>query len=215
MAIWFTAIFISALGLGFLISRIYFPAKISEQLLSENVKSENKVSESVKIISPDVQSATQELTSNNRSNSSSSSTEEVLTNSRNSENEIPSRENISANATENGQSKIASSTGSKRNRKQKRNSISQLAVYSFSNSGSVPSSDNQNSNTEPEQETVRSQSQDSEIAISRSFFQLHKQYIVTQIKRGLMLVDQQAAHERILYEKYLRALDKNPVASHQ
>lgn len=75
--------------------------------------------------------------------------------------------------------------------------------------------ENQNINIEPEQETVRSQSQDSEIAISRSFFQLHQQYIVTQIKRGLMLVDQQAAHERILYEKYLRALDKNPVASQQ
>jgi DNA mismatch repair protein MutL len=66
-----------------------------------------------------------------------------------------------------------------------------------------------------EPETVRTSSVESELAVSRNFFQLHQTYIVTQIKRGLMLVDQQAAHERILYEKYLRALDKNPVASQQ
>ena len=35
-------------------------------------------------------------------------------------------------------------------------------------------------------------------------FQLHQQYIVSQIKSGFILVDQQAAHERILFEKYLK-----------
>ncbi len=39
-------------------------------------------------------------------------------------------------------------------------------------------------------------------------FQLHQQYIVTQVKSGLMIVDQQAAHERILYEKYLQQIHK-------
>ena len=37
-------------------------------------------------------------------------------------------------------------------------------------------------------------------------FQLHLQYIVTQIKSGFVVIDQQAAHERILYEKYLTRL---------
>jgi DNA mismatch repair protein MutL len=39
-----------------------------------------------------------------------------------------------------------------------------------------------------------------------STFQLHQKYIVSQIKSGMMLVDQQAAHERILFEKYIGML---------
>ena len=50
---------------------------------------------------------------------------------------------------------------------------------------------------------------------SRVFFQLNNQYIVTPIKSGLMLLSQQAAHERILYEKYLEALENSPIASQQ
>lgn len=34
--------------------------------------------------------------------------------------------------------------------------------------------------------------------------QLHKQYILTQLKSGILLIDQQAAHERILYERYVQ-----------
>lgn len=54
-----------------------------------------------------------------------------------------------------------------------------------------------------------------DIVDSRVFFQLNNQYIVTPIKSGLMLIHQQAAHERILYEKYLNALEHNPIASQQ
>lgn len=35
-----------------------------------------------------------------------------------------------------------------------------------------------------------------------STFQLHLKYIVSQVKSGMVVIDQQAAHERILYEKY-------------
>lgn len=41
----------------------------------------------------------------------------------------------------------------------------------------------------------------------REPFQLHQHYILFQVKSGLMLVDQQAAHERILYEFFLHQLE--------
>lgn len=50
---------------------------------------------------------------------------------------------------------------------------------------------------------------------NNNFFQIHYQYIASQIKSGLMLIDQQAAHERILYEKYHTALEKKHGASQQ
>ncbi len=37
-------------------------------------------------------------------------------------------------------------------------------------------------------------------------YQLHGVFIVSQIKSGFLLIDQQAAHERILYERYLELL---------
>lgn len=37
--------------------------------------------------------------------------------------------------------------------------------------------------------------------------QLHNKYILSQIKTGLMIIDQHVAHERILYEKALKRLD--------
>lgn len=37
-------------------------------------------------------------------------------------------------------------------------------------------------------------------------YQIHATYIVSHIKSGFLLIDQQAAHERILYEQYLRVL---------
>ncbi len=39
-------------------------------------------------------------------------------------------------------------------------------------------------------------------------YQIHSTYIVSQIKSGFLLIDQQAAHERILYERYLTALEQ-------
>lgn len=46
-------------------------------------------------------------------------------------------------------------------------------------------------------------------------FQLHQRYIVTQVKSGLMIVDQQAAHERVLYEKYLSRINKQAGSAQQ
>jgi len=41
------------------------------------------------------------------------------------------------------------------------------------------------------------------------FFQLLGKYIVTSVRSGLMIIDQQAAHERVLYERYHQYLLNN------
>ncbi len=38
------------------------------------------------------------------------------------------------------------------------------------------------------------------------FFQIHRRYIACNVRSGVMLIDQQRAHERILYEEYLERL---------
>jgi DNA mismatch repair protein MutL len=39
------------------------------------------------------------------------------------------------------------------------------------------------------------------------FFQLKNRYILTTVKSGLLVISQRRAHERIIYEKYIQALD--------
>jgi DNA mismatch repair protein MutL len=46
-------------------------------------------------------------------------------------------------------------------------------------------------------------------------FQLHLRYIVRQVKSGLMVIDQQVAHERILFEKFLNQLNNKTAESQQ
>ena len=43
--------------------------------------------------------------------------------------------------------------------------------------------------------------------------QLHQQYILSPIKSGFMLIDQQAAHERVLFEKYLSYVNQQQQAT--
>ncbi|RAU82238.1 DNA mismatch repair endonuclease MutL [Pontibacter arcticus] len=43
--------------------------------------------------------------------------------------------------------------------------------------------------------------------------QIHQKYLLVQVKSGMMIIDQQAAQERILYEKYKALLQKKAVIS--
>ena len=62
----------------------------------------------------------------------------------------------------------------------------------------------------PEQESETNKIDDTK------FFQVHNRYIITNVRSGLMLIDQQKAHERILYEQFLQELEnKIPVSQQQ
>lgn len=51
--------------------------------------------------------------------------------------------------------------------------------------------------------------------VQKQFMSLHNRYIISQIKSGLMVIDQQAAHERILYERFLLHLENKKGISQQ
>ncbi|MDH4057997.1 MAG: DNA mismatch repair endonuclease MutL [Cyclobacteriaceae bacterium] len=48
-----------------------------------------------------------------------------------------------------------------------------------------------------------------------TFFQLHNRFVLRQVKTGLMIIDQQAAHERILYEKFMVRINASSGESQQ
>jgi DNA mismatch repair protein MutL len=49
--------------------------------------------------------------------------------------------------------------------------------------------------------------------ISGIIWQLHNKYLITEIKSGLIIIDQHVAHERVLYESARVAMDGNGMAS--
>ena len=49
----------------------------------------------------------------------------------------------------------------------------------------------------------------------RQLFQIHNRFILSQIKSGFMLINQQSAHERILYERFLSQLENHSGVSQQ
>jgi DNA mismatch repair protein MutL len=61
----------------------------------------------------------------------------------------------------------------------------------------------------------QSQQPETPVEDSTFIFQLHNKYILSQIKSGLMIIDQHVAHERILYEKALKRFEVNLPFSQQ
>ena len=60
---------------------------------------------------------------------------------------------------------------------------------------------------EPVQQTF--ENSDATLTEAHNFLQLKNKYILTPVKSGLMVIDQRRAHERILYENFLRIIDNH------
>jgi DNA mismatch repair protein MutL len=56
---------------------------------------------------------------------------------------------------------------------------------------------------------------DGAVAEEKTLTQLHDRYVIKQVRAGMMIVDQQAAHERILFEKFLAQLKNKTGQSQQ
>jgi DNA mismatch repair protein MutL len=65
------------------------------------------------------------------------------------------------------------------------------------------------------EKTIAVDEQDISKTSERQFFQIHNRFIISPIKSGFMLIDQQAAHERILYERFLQQLQNHSGISQQ
>ncbi|NND33539.1 MAG: DNA mismatch repair endonuclease MutL [Saprospiraceae bacterium] len=52
--------------------------------------------------------------------------------------------------------------------------------------------------------------QTEEVGDRKEPVQIHNAYILSQIKSGFLIINQQSAHERILYERYLKQIRENP-----
>lgn len=53
------------------------------------------------------------------------------------------------------------------------------------------------------------------VAANKEPYQIHNSFIIIHIRSGFLLIDQQAAHERILYEKYLKILNERTASTQQ
>lgn len=56
--------------------------------------------------------------------------------------------------------------------------------------------------------------QEENVSVSKTY-QLHKKYIVSFIKSGMVIIDQQRAHQRVLYEEFLTSMTVHQAASQQ
>lgn len=54
-----------------------------------------------------------------------------------------------------------------------------------------------------------------EVQEEKALFQIHSRYIAKEVRSGMMIVDQQLAHERILFEKFLNQLKSGSGESQQ
>lgn len=57
--------------------------------------------------------------------------------------------------------------------------------------------------------------QENQVAENTNAIQIHNQFILAQVKSGLLLIDQKGAYERIIFDKYKSLMDRNLQAASQ
>ena len=67
--------------------------------------------------------------------------------------------------------------------------------------------------TEEKPETLYTSQEEDTIEMSSEHIQLQGQYILTPVRSGMMIVNQQRAHIRILYDKYRAQMEGQPVST--
>jgi len=70
-------------------------------------------------------------------------------------------------------------------------------------------------NTNDSPDVVNDKEELMEVEEQRLPYQLHKKYIINHIKSGFILIDQQKAHERILFERYIQKIANNAISAQQ
>lgn len=66
-----------------------------------------------------------------------------------------------------------------------------------------------------ENQTILTNWDEAETSVKKNFVQLHKKFIFAPLKSGFLIIDQQRAHERILFEHFLKNLSTNKSSSQQ
>lgn len=68
---------------------------------------------------------------------------------------------------------------------------------------------------ESEERTTSIFDEDNQVEQTHTTYQLHNKYIVSTIKSGMLVIDQHRAHQRVLYEDFLKNLTIKQAASQQ
>lgn len=56
---------------------------------------------------------------------------------------------------------------------------------------------------------------ETEVEKTATYYQIHKKYIVSSIKSGMLVIDQNKAHQRVLYEQFLTNITVQKASSQQ
>lgn len=81
--------------------------------------------------------------------------------------------------------------------------------------GNAPQQDFSEIQFESDEKTVSIFENENEVEQTHTTYQLHNKYIVSTIKSGMLIIDQHRAHQRILYEDFLKNMTIKEATSQQ